>query len=75
MFISAIGLLMSDLFMIAIILLNNVGPAWEVPVVVIMLIAGISLALVASLAFWLIMWMINRKAFLRTRRSFSFSIL
>ena len=61
MYKSSIGLIVSNLLMIWIISLNNVGPGWEVPVDVILLISRIVFVLFFSLLFSIFTCIIGMK--------------
>ena len=63
MYKSSIGLIISNLLMIWIVLLNNVGPGWEVPADVMLLISRISLVLFFSIIFSVLTCIIGRKKF------------
>ena len=61
MYKSAIGFIISDFFMIFVIILNNVGPGWEVPVDTMLTITRISFLLIFSFIFSFIMLAVGIK--------------
>ena len=61
MYKSAIGYVISDFLMIFVILLNNVGPGWEVPVATMLTISRISFLLIISLVFSIVTLIIGIK--------------
>ena len=61
MYKSSIGLVISDLIMIWVVLLNNVGPGWEVPAEIMLTITRISFVLIISFAFSIFMFIIGIK--------------
>ena len=73
MYKSAIGLVISDFLMIFVIILNNVGPGWEVPVKIMLTISKITILLTFSFIFSIIMLAIGIKKI--KNYSISFRIL
>ena len=61
MYKSAIGFVISDVLMILVIILNNVGPGWEVPADTMLTITRISFLLIFSFIFSLITLIIGIK--------------
>ena len=61
MYKSAIGFVISDFLMIFVIILNNVGPGWEVPADTMLTITRISFLLVLSFIFSVVMLIIEIK--------------
>ena len=70
MYMSAIGFIISDVLMVLVILLNNTGPGWEVPVDTMFTLHRISLLLIFSIVFAILMLIIEIKKAIPRSRAF-----